>query len=165
MPGFLATVWTSVPERLGGIVLVNATSGVQIGSLAADLIRIVAEHEPPLPPEWRPATDVDDELLALSGPWYWGPSAYALRVLPDRGLELRPLLGASRGSRFRAQPDGTWLGLDDYYAGERLEIVRDASGTVSHLDLGTFVFTRTPYDPAAPVPGGVDPAGWRGLPD
>jgi hypothetical protein len=32
---------------------------------------------------------------------------------------------------------------------------------VSHLDLGTFVFTRQPYDPAAPIPGGVDPAGWR----
>jgi hypothetical protein len=30
-----------------------------------------------------------------------------------------------------------------------------------HLDLGTFVFTRTPYDPMGPVPGGVDEGGWR----
>jgi D-alanyl-D-alanine carboxypeptidase len=164
MPGFLATVWTSVAEQLSGIVLVNATSGVSIGSLGADLVRIVVEHEPPLPPEWRPAADVDHDLLALSGAWYWGTSSVALRVLPDRGLELRPLVGSSRGSRFRAQPDGTWLGLDDYYAGERLQVVRDASGTVSHLNVGTFIFTRTPYDADAPVPGGVDPAGWRGLP-
>lgn len=164
MPGFLAALWASVDERLGAMVLVNATSGVQIGSLAADLIRIVAEHEPPLPSEWRPLPDVDDDLLALSGPWYWGPSAYGLHVLPDRGLELRPIRGSSRASRFRAQPDGTWIGLDAYYAGERLSIVRDDSGAVSHLNLGTFIFTRTPYDPAAPVPGGVDPAGWRGLP-
>lgn len=165
MPGFLSTVWASIDERLGGVVLVNATSGVQIGSLAADLVRIVAEHEPPLPPQWRPTAEVDDDLLALSGPWYWGPSAYGLYVLPDRGLELRPLNGASRASRFRAQPDGTWLGLDAYYAGERLSVVRDASGAASHLNLGTFIFTRTPYDPDAPVPGGVDPAGWRPLPD
>ena len=36
------------------------------------------------------------------------------------------------------------------------------SGVVTHLDLGTFVFTREPYDPAAPVPGGHDQDGWRG---
>jgi hypothetical protein len=47
------------------------------------------------------------------------------------------------------------VGLDGSYAGETLRIADD------HLDLGTFVFTRTPYDPEAPVPGGVDPAGWR----
>jgi len=41
-------------------------------------------------------------------------------------------------------------------------VERDAAGAVSHLDLGTFVFTRQPYDPAAPIPGGVDPAGWQG---
>ena len=40
------------------------------------------------------------------------------------------------------------------YAGETLPIAED------HLDLGTSIFTRTPYDPAAPVPGGVDKRGW-----
>jgi hypothetical protein len=30
-----------------------------------------------------------------------------------------------------------------------------------HLDVGTFIFTRTPYDPEAPVPGGVDERGWH----
>jgi hypothetical protein len=29
------------------------------------------------------------------------------------------------------------------------------------LDVASFVFTRTPYDPAAEVPGGLDPDGWR----
>jgi len=38
---------------------------------------------------------------------------------------------------------------------------RAADGTPQHLDLATFIFTRTPYDPAAPIPGGVDPKGWR----
>jgi len=42
-----------------------------------------------------------------------------------------------------------------------LRAVRDGGGAVTHLDLGSFVFTRAPYDPAAPVPGGVDPGGWR----
>jgi hypothetical protein len=51
--------------------------------------------------------------------------------------------------------------MNGYYAGEKLSVVRDGSGAVSHLDLGSFVFTRQPYEPQAPVPGGVDPAGWR----
>ena len=29
------------------------------------------------------------------------------------------------------------------------------------LVIATFVFTRTPYDPAQPVPGGVEDGGWR----
>ena len=61
--------------------------------------------------------------------------------------------GAS--ARLARQGDGTWVGLDGYYAGEPLRIAPD------HLDLGTFVFTRAPYDPEAPVPGGVDDGGWR----
>ena len=70
--------------------------------------------------------------------------------------------GGLRASRFRPEADGSWTGLDGYYAGETLRVVRRPDGTTSHLDLNTFVLTRTPYDPGAPVPGGVDPAGWRG---
>lgn len=80
-----------------------------------------------------------------------------------RGLTLQPLRGSGRGARFVAQPDGSWIGLDGYYAGETLRVVRVGDGSVSHLDLGSFVFTREPYDPASAVPGGVDAEGWRGL--
>ena len=163
MPGFLAAVWLSVDERLGGITLTNTTAGTQIGSLAAELIDIVALHEPPLPPPWQPLQSFDDELLALTGTWYCGPTGYNLYLLADRYLRLDPLRGSGRASRFRPEPDGAWTGLEGYYAGERLRIGRDAGGRVTHVDIGTFVFTRTPYDPAAPVPGGVDPDGWRGL--
>ena len=69
-------------------------------------------------------------------------------------------LGARTGSG--PPSDGTWVGLSGYFAGETLRAVRDADGQVSHLDLGSFVFTREPYDPQAPIPGGVDPAGWSG---
>jgi hypothetical protein len=40
-----------------------------------------------------------------------------------------------------------------------LRVVRD-DGRVVALDVGSFVFSRTPYDPAAPQPGGVHPDGW-----
>ncbi len=83
-----------------------------------------------------------------------------LRPLADGFVEVLPLAGGGRGTRLRPRADGGWEGIDGYFAGERLRVRRDASGAVSHLDLGTFVFTRRPYDPAA-APGGVDPAGWR----
>ena len=66
----------------------------------------------------------------------------------------------ARTSRFVPAEDGRWVGLDGYYRGETLEIVRRSDGTVSHLALATFVMTRVPYDPDSPLPGGVDPSGW-----
>jgi CubicO group peptidase (beta-lactamase class C family) len=162
MPGFVAAVWAHPEERTGAVVLTNTTSGVAIGALAADLVEIIAQHEPRLPAEWAPLTDVDPDLLALTGPWYWGPAGFALRLGAGNWLELGALTQPG-GARFRFQPrnDGTWIGLDGYYAGETLRVVRREDGAVSHLDLNTFVLTRTPYDPAAPIPGGVDAEGWR----
>ena len=160
MPGFVATVWVSDDEGVGAVVLANVTAGFPVGAVAADLVQTVAEREPRIPAPWRPLPTVDPELLALAGPWYRGPAPYVLRPLADGFVELAPLSGG-RGTRLRPTGDGEWEGLNGYSAGERLRVERDAAGAVSHLDLGTFVFTRKPYDPAAPVPGGVDPDGWR----
>ncbi|MEJ8649360.1 serine hydrolase domain-containing protein [Streptomyces sp. MS1.AVA.3] len=162
MPGFLAALWTDAEEDIAGVVLANCTSGPAVAALAADLTGIVSEHEPRIPEPWHPLPGpLDPELLALTGPWYWGANPHILRLRAERGLELTPLSGTGRSSRFRAEKDGTWTGLDGYYAGETLRVVRDEDGSVSHLDLHTFVFTRGPYEPSAPVPGGVDPEGWR----
>ncbi|WP_214410203.1 serine hydrolase domain-containing protein [Sphaerisporangium fuscum] len=159
MPGFLALVWGDPADRTGVVIMANTTSGLR-GSIATDLVDILDAHEPAIPREWTP-TPADPDLLELTGPWYWGPTAYMLRLLPGRDLSLTPVNGMGRSSRFAAQADGTWLGLDGYYAGETMRVVRRPDGSPSHLDLNTFVFTREPYDPAAPVPGGVDQSGWR----
>ncbi|WP_351230570.1 serine hydrolase domain-containing protein [Streptomyces sp. NPDC002133] len=164
LPGFVACLWVSVEEGVAGVALANATSGPLTGAVAADLVRIVVEAEPRLPEPWRPMREVDESLLELAGPWYWGTSGFGLKLVADRGLELYPLKGNGRGSRFRAPEDGDgWIGLDGYFAGETLRVVRRADRSVDHLDLGSFAFTREPYDPAADVPGGVDQGGWRGL--
>ncbi|MFF4169828.1 serine hydrolase domain-containing protein [Streptomyces sp. NPDC001744] len=165
LPGFVACLWVDVEDDLAGIVLSNTTSGLPVGAVAADLVRIVADAEPRFPEPWRPLpeAEVDKELLSLTGPWYWGTYAYVLRLGPGRGVLLEPLRGTGRRARFRELPEGGWVGLNGYYEGERLRVVRRADGSVSHLDLGSFVFTREPYDPGDAVPGGVDEAGWRGL--
>ncbi|GAA2946075.1 serine hydrolase domain-containing protein [Streptomyces enissocaesilis] len=163
LPGFVAGLWVSVEDGVAAVALTNATSGASAPAVAADLVRIVVEAEPRIPQPWRPSAEVDQELLALTGPWFWGTSSYALSLGAGRALELQPLRGNGRGSRFAARPDGTWAGLDGYYLGETLRVVRREDGSVSHLDLGSFVFTREPYEPGDAVPGGVDEGGWRAL--
>lgn len=163
LPGFLANLSISVEDDVAAVVLTNCTRGPSPATVGAELVGIVAEAEPQIPEPWRPLPEVDASVLELAGPWYWGTQAFALRLARDGGVSLTPLSGGGRSSRFRANGDGTWTGLEDYYAGEILKAVRRPDGSVSHLDLGSFVFTRTPYDDTASVPGGVDPDGWRGL--
>ncbi|ANJ08418.1 serine hydrolase domain-containing protein [Streptomyces parvulus] len=163
LPGFLANLTLSVDDDIAAVVLTNCTSGPLLGGVGADLVRIVAEAEPRIPEPWRPLPEADAAVLELAGQWYWGTHAFALRLTPDGGVSLEPLSGQGRRSRFRANTDGSWTGLEGYYAGELLRAVRRPDGSVSHLDLGSFVFTRQPYDAGASVPGGVDPEGWRGI--
>ncbi|RII11872.1 D-alanyl-D-alanine carboxypeptidase precursor [Streptomyces sp. YIM 130001] len=163
LPGFLACLLVSEEEGLAAVALANCTSGPAVATLTAELIAIVAEAEPRIPAPWRPLPEADPELLALTGSWYWGTQHFGLRLAADGGVEFGPQNAGGRRSRFRAAGDGTWTGLDGYFDGEVLRAVRGDDGGVSHLDLGSFVFTRVPYEAGAPIPGGVDEAGWRGL--
>ncbi|MFK0049024.1 serine hydrolase domain-containing protein [Streptomyces sp. NPDC090741] len=163
LPGFVAALWLSEADDVAAVVLANCTSGLPAATVAAELVAIVADAEPPFPQPWRPFREADPVALELCGPWYWGTSAQVLRLKADGSLELAPVGATGRAARFRAEPDGSWTGLSGYYAGETLRAVRREDGSVSHLDLGSFVFTREPYDAQAPVPGGVDPQGWRGI--
>ncbi len=84
-------------------------------------------------------------LLELVGTWHWGPSTVTATVVKEHLVLGEP--GSGRGARFRPVGTDEWVGLDSYYAGEPLRVVRRADGSVSHLDLASFRFTRTPYDP------------------
>jgi CubicO group peptidase (beta-lactamase class C family) len=160
MPGFIALLQiTDGPGSDTALAACNSTTGFSF-SLGSDLLATLADCEPRCPDEWAPA-EVSDDLLGLLGTWYWGPARFALRLTDDT-LELRSDTVQGRGFRFRRQPDGTWLGIDGYQAGEPLTPVYGPGGTTAiALDVGSFIFTRTPYDPAAPVPGGVHPEGWH----
>ena len=159
MPGFVALLAiTDAPGSDTAMVACNSTTGFSM-SLGTDLLTIMAEQEPSLPAEWKPA-DVEADLLALLGSWFWGPAPYTLSLSAGE-LELSRDGAGGRGTRFRRDDAGGWRGLDGYMAGEPLTVVTGADGHVTALDIGSFIYTRTPYDPAAPVPGGVDPNPWQ----
>ena len=155
MPGFLAGLWVNRTEGTGALMLANTTSGLDNG-LAAGLLADVRAAEPRIAAAWAPSPPpVPVELL---GPWFWGPAPYVLRAVPGGLLHLGGLGRPGRSSRFRPGPDGTWVGMDGYFAGETLRLDEVA------LNLATFVFTRTPYDGNAPVPGGVAEDAWTPAP-
>jgi CubicO group peptidase (beta-lactamase class C family) len=157
MPGFQAMLEVT-EQGDAAVAFSNATSGLR-GELSSGLLRILNEEEPRLAEEWAPSAPPAGALDVV-GPWYWGAAPYVMRV---RGpmLELEAIGQVGRGSRFRATGEDAWEGLDGYHTGEPLTVVRRADRSVSHLDIGSFVFTRAPYDPSAPIPGGIDPEGWR----
>ncbi len=90
-----------------------------------------------------------DEVRELVGVWYWGKTAFEISW--DSG-ELRMLeLRAQAAYEEYHREDRGWVGTDGYPArgGACVPTARS-----SHLVCATFIFTRTPYDPAAPIPGG-----------
>lgn len=155
MPGHQSSVRID-PETGDGIVqLVNSTAGLALDTLG--MVRTLREHTPHIAPGWT-AESPAPEVIDIVGTWFWGPRPHLLTVEGDH-LRLAPVDGG-RGSRFTPDGAGGWTGLDEYFAGERLTVHRNADGEPAHLDLGSFRFTRTPYDPDGDIPGGAG-TGWR----
>lgn len=157
MPGFLADLRVRLVGGDGVVVMTNTTASTTMRALAADLLDTVADLEPAPVQPWSAVGDAS--LLELLGAWYRGPAGETARIEGEHLVLGEP--GRGRGSRFARGSADWWVGLDGYYTGEPLHVVRRPDGAVSHLDLASFRLTRTPYDPSADVPGGVDEAGWR----
>ncbi|HET9897424.1 MAG TPA: serine hydrolase domain-containing protein [Streptosporangiaceae bacterium] len=162
MPGFQAVLRvTDAPGADTVLAACNSTAGFG-HSLATDLLEILATQEPYLPAEWRPA-EVEPGLLEVLGAWYWGPAPYTLSLSGDE-LELSMTGADGPGMRFGRDGSGSWRGLDGYMAGEPLSIIAGSDGRPLALNIGSFIYSRTPYDPAAPIPGGVPKESWHAAP-
>jgi D-alanyl-D-alanine carboxypeptidase len=150
MPGFLAACLVDRKRRTAGVVLANATTGHSPVALATALVEELERCEPTLAPPWTPTETVPPELVDVLGVWHWGNTPI---VLAMEGDELVGRKDGEEKHRFRVV-DGRVVGRSGYHAGETLHVVRREDGSVSHLDIATFIHTRTPYDPDVPVPGG-----------
>lgn len=165
VPGFTADLRADAVT--GDVVAVCGSSTLGFGGGAAllaalqgDLVRV------PLPP--GDSHDTVGRAVGrgtagpgeITGTWYWGPSPHTVSVGAEGRVELRSQDGGGRGTVFDAV-DGELRGVEGgYWLGERLRVC-EAAGAPVALDVGTFHFTRAPYDPATAVPGGVDATGWH----
>jgi len=150
MPGFIAACLVDRPRRTAGVVLANATTGVSPAAVVTALLDELEHCEPAIAVPWVPTTVVPPELVDALGVWHWGNTAFVF-AMEGTALVVRRNGAESYGF---AVTGGRVVGTSGYHAGEELHVVRREDGSVSHLDIATFIYTRTPYDPDAPVPGG-----------
>ncbi|MBD8869346.1 serine hydrolase domain-containing protein [Nocardioides donggukensis] len=150
MPGFLATCLVDRRRGTGCVAFANATTGPSLPALGRDLLEELESSEPAVPAPWTPATRVPPPLEPLLGVWYWGNTAMTFSL---EGEEVVARRGELESWRFGVR-DGRVVGTGGYHTGEPVDVVRRDDGSVSHLDVATFVLTRVPYDPDAPIPGG-----------
>jgi CubicO group peptidase (beta-lactamase class C family) len=151
MPGFLAGLFVDPVRRTGAVVLANATAGLRSERLSREMLECVEEVEGTVPRSWRPVSAVPPAVAEVLGVWHWGNSAQSF-AWDGREVVVTSLARGVVAHRFAPQDDGSFIGTAGYHHGERLHAVRRADGSISHLECATFVFTRTPYDPEAPIP-------------
>ena len=154
MPGFQASLFVDRPRGTGAVALANSTTGLGTDTVTGSLLDLLEEVEPAVVAPWHPVDDVPPAVAEVLGVWHWGNTPRVLRwdgrVVTMTGLDLDP-----HGADVFALDGGVLVGVAGYHDGELLTAVRRDDGSVSHLLVSTFVLTRTPYDPSAPIPGGV----------
>jgi CubicO group peptidase (beta-lactamase class C family) len=150
MPGFMASSYVDPGSGIGAAVLTNATTGIDTHQLVIDLID--GDFIDEVPDPWTPTSALPPEVEGLPGLWFWGNTAVEARW-HNGGLDLRELASPRRADRFLLA-EGRLVGVDGYHRGETLHLHRRPDGTLGHLECATWVYTRTPYDPEAPIPGG-----------
>lgn len=153
MPGFLAGLLVDRTRRTAAVCLANGTQGLRAEGLPLDLLGTLEELEPTIADVWSPNDDVPDAVAEILGVWHWGNTAYAFSYRAGQ-VVATPLGTALPSYTFSPQTRDSFLGTSGYHHGETLRVVRDDDGAVNHLSCATFIYTRAPYDPAAPIPGG-----------
>lgn len=154
MPGFLAGLLVDPVRRTGAVCLANGTVGLRCAGLPGDLLDELERSEPTVVDAWVPATDLPEAVEELLGLWHWGNTVLAFSWAAEEVLVTSAATGAVNG-RFLPTEDGSFLGTAGYHHGETLRVVRNPDGSPNHLVCATFVYTREPYDPRAPIPGGA----------
>lgn len=150
MPGFQASLFIDLESGTGAVVLTDATTGFSGSEIT---LRLLGDRTPDAVEPWVPTAQVAAWAEELLGYWHWGNSAFEVRW-HNEVLELRDLArGAVVSERFVLR-EGSVIGIEGYHRGETLKVVRREDGTINHLDCATFIYTRVPYDPMAPIPGG-----------
>lgn len=107
-----------------------------------------------------PAPDLPPSTRALAGLWYHGPYPMLVRVHRQE-VVIAPTEDPDEASLVRLDAGGRLVGVSEDALGEQLLVDPRDPDDPRWFTLAGLHFSRSPYDPDAEVPGGVDELGWR----
>lgn len=155
MPGFQASLFVDRSTRDAVVALADSTTGLGAEQVPSRFLA-ATDGAPSAVAPWRPSPrPVPDAVCDVLGIWFWGHTGFGIEWR-DGELQVHDLRTGSLEERFRPEGD-VFVGTDGYHRGETLHLRRRDDGSVGHLECATFIWTRTPYDPEAPIPGGPAP--------
>ncbi len=142
MPGFSAGLAVSRRDRVTAAVCTNAWGALDGATLACDLLVTALDGDPQPPTPWHPS-DLPTELDELLGTWWWRGLQF-VAYASDGHLFLAPTRDARtpRAPHYKPAGHDLFVGASGMNRGEHLRIVRNHDGHITHLDIGTFIFTR-----------------------
>jgi hypothetical protein len=145
MPGYVAHLAVHRRSRLGVIAFANAygLTGTSIREVVLEALTAVLDADPVVPEPWRPPAAPTGDAAELCGRWWWMGREYQV-VADGEHLVMTSLTAAAEPWRFTREAPDRWRGRTGDNAGEVLQVIRNADGTVTHLDIATFVFGRDP---------------------
>jgi CubicO group peptidase (beta-lactamase class C family) len=143
MPGFLSGLRVNRAQGVGVFAVATATAGAEPGPLATRLLDRVLDALPRIQPAWvpeKPQPDLDE----LLGSW-WSEGEELVLEVREGELWMRVASGTPLDdTRFAREDESTFRAVAGRERGERLELVRDAEGTLTKLYFATYAVTRTP---------------------
>ncbi len=143
MPGFLAGMYCRRGEKIGAAVLGSSTTASGVCLAPHALLAASLEHDPHAVEPWKPGEPVPDSLASAVGRW-WSEGSEFVFSWRDGHLEARgaaapperpPAVFAVEGADVLRVVSGREVG-------ERLELTRDAAGTVVQMRWATYRVTR-----------------------
>ena len=144
-PGFLSIVLYSRRDRIGAVLLTNASTWPKLSATGLDLAEAALEELVPEREPWRPEEAAPAEILPLLGRW-WSEGDETIFSWRNGKLEAR--LAAAPPERepsvFELEAEDRFRVVSGRERGELLRVVRDDQGEVVRLYWATYPFTRAP---------------------
>jgi CubicO group peptidase (beta-lactamase class C family) len=144
-PGFLSIVLYSRRDRIGAVLLTNASTWPKLSATGLDLAEAALEELAPEREPWRPEEAAPAEILPLLGRW-WSEGDETIFSWRNGKLEAR--LAAAPPERepsvFELEAEDRFRVVSGRERGELLRVVRDDQGEVVRLYWATYPFTRAP---------------------
>jgi CubicO group peptidase (beta-lactamase class C family) len=144
-PGFLSIVLWARQDRIGAVLLTNASTWPKLSATGLDLAEAALEELAPEREPWRPEEAAPTEILPLLGRW-WSEGDETIFSWRNGKLEAR--LAAAPPERepsvFELEAEDRFRVVSGRVRGEVLRVVRDDQGEVVRLYWATYPFTRAP---------------------